>query len=182
MKRVLLTAAAALAIAAGQSNWAAGAVEAAPPAADARADDFVKTASIANLYEIEAGRIAAQRAQSAEVKALAQMFVEDHTQIGRNMASTLKTSGLGIVPPDHLDAHYEALIQQLEAASAGDFDRIYLHQQLTAHAQALRLMDGYAAHGDQPALRALASKTAPIIRRHLNEVRRIGGGAFHKPA
>jgi putative membrane protein len=146
------------------------------------ADGFVKTASIANLYEIQAGQIAEQRAQSADVKALAQMIVTDHTRIGEDMTSTLKTSGLSIVPPDHLDAHHTALIRKLKAASASDFDLVYLRQQLNAHVEALKLMDGYAAHGDQASLRALAGKTAPIIKRHLDEVRRIGGARLKTPA
>lgn len=178
-----MAAAATLVIGLGQASLAAA--EAAPrhsaPAAMS-ADAFVRTASIANLYEIEAGRIAEQRAQSAEVKSLAQMIVRDHTQIGENMASTLKTSGLAIVPPDHLDAHHTELIQKLKAASARDFDQVYLRQQLTAHVEALKLMDGYAAHGDNAALRGLAGKTAPIIKHHLDEVKRIGGANLKSPA
>jgi putative membrane protein len=172
-----MAAAAALVIGAGQMSpaAAAGAEATSHATAPMSADAFVRTASIANLYEIEAGRIAEQRAQSAEVKGLAQMIVRDHTKIGEDMSATLKASGLHIVPPDHLDTHHSDLIAKLKAASAGEFDRIYLRQQYAAHVQALKLMDGYAAHGDNTALKDLAGNTAPIIKRHLDEVKRISG-------
>ena len=36
-------------------------------------------------------------------------------------------------------------------------------------------MKGYADHGDNPALKALAAKATPVIQKHLDEVKRIGG-------
>ncbi len=36
-------------------------------------------------------------------------------------------------------------------------------------------MDRYASGGDNAALKALAAQTKPVIQKHLDEVKRIGG-------
>lgn len=132
-------------------------------------------AVIANTYEIEAGKIASQRASSPEVKALAKMIVMDHTKIGMEMAATLKTAGVRVAPPTEMDDRRKGMIGNLKAAGDSDFDLAYLHQQLAAHMEALTLMDRYASGGDNGALKAAAAKTSPIIQKHLDEVKRIGG-------
>ena len=162
---------------------AAGAVGAASGlVAPTTADGFVNAATIANTYEIEAGKIAEQRASSADVKALARMIVADHTRIGQEMASTLKSEGLDITPPNELDERRKGMLDNLRQAGDSDFDLAYLHQQLAAHIEALELMKGYADHGDNPALKALAAKTAPVIQKHLDEVKRIGGDKLQAAA
>ncbi len=140
------------------------------------ASAFVPAATIANLYEIQAGQIAAQKSQSPQVRALAQMMVQDHQALAQQMQQALATAGAGVTPPTALDNLHQAMVQDLQNAPAGVFDLIYLHQQLAAHQEALTLMQAYAAGGDNAALKVLASKAVPVIRKHLHEVRRVGGG------
>ena len=155
--------------AAGVVGMASGAT--APTTAAA----FVPAAAIANQYEIQAGQIAVKRAQSPEVKALAQMMVQDHTKLGQEMQQTLQSSGAGVAPPADLDDRRKGMIQNLNAAGDSDFDLAYLHQQLAAHIEALSLMKRYADGGDNAALKTLAAKAAPTIQHHLDEVKRVGG-------
>ncbi len=155
--------------AAGVVGMASGAT--APTTAAA----FVPAAVIANQYEIQAGQIAERRAQSPDVRMLAQMMVQDHTKIGQQMAQVLPTSGANVAPPADLDDRRKGMLQNLNAAGDSDFDLAYLHQQLAAHIEALSLMKRYADAGDNAALKALAAKATPVIQKHLDEVKRIGG-------
>ncbi len=136
---------------------------------------FVPAAVIANQYEIQAGQIAERRAQSQDVRMLAQMMVQDHTKMGQEMLQTLQSSGANVPPPADLDDRRKGMLQNLNAAGDSDFDLAYLHQQLAAHIEALSLMKRYADAGDNAGLKALAAKAAPIIQKHLDEVKRIGG-------
>ncbi len=63
----------------------------------------------------------------------------------------------------------------LRAAGDADFDLTYLHQQLAAHLEALTLHGGYADHGDNPALKAVAAKIKPVVEQHIAEIKRISG-------
>ena len=154
---------------------AAGAVGMASSVTPTDAQGFVTAATIGNMYEIEAGKIAAQRGQSADVKAFGQMMVTDHTKIGKDMDATVKASGASVTPPAAMDERRKGMIDNLKAAGDSDFDLAYLHQQLAAHMETANRLKGYRDHGDNDALKAAAGKTVPTVEHHLDEVKRIGG-------
>lgn len=139
------------------------------------AQGFVTSATIANMYEIEAAKIAEKRAKLADVKALAAMIVKDHTQIGKDMDAAVKASGTNATPPASLDERRKGMIDNLNASGDADFDLAYLHQQLAAHMEADNLLKNYRDHGDNDTLKAAAGKAEPMVAHHLDEVKRIGG-------
>jgi putative membrane protein len=65
------------------------------------------------------------------------------------------------------------MMAELRAASGADFDRVFIRQQVQAHEMALALHSNYAANGDTPALRAVASAAVPVVRQHLDQARRM---------
>ena len=79
----------------------------------------------------------------------------------------------GKTPPAELDQRRKGLLDNLAAASTDDFDHVYLEQQDAAHGEALRLMNGYAEHGDDAALKAAAVKAIPKVQAHLDRVHKL---------
>jgi putative membrane protein len=140
-----------------------------------KAATFVPAAAIADMYEVEAGKIAAQRAKDPKIKAFGEMMVKDHTATTAGLKDALAKSGLTITPPTEMDDRRKGMVQNLRAAGDADFDMAYLHQQLAAHLEALTLHKGYADHGDNEALKAAAAKTAPKVQMHLDHLKEIGG-------
>jgi putative membrane protein len=142
---------------------------------------FVTNAAIGNMYEIQAGQMASQRAKNADVKAFGKMMVTDHTAM-TNEFKPLATAA-GETPPTELDQRRKGMIDNLKAASDADFDRVYITQQIAAHEETLTLAQGYAQNGDNAGLKAFAAKGAPKIQAHLEKARQIqgkldqGGGA-----
>ena len=60
------------------------------------------------------------------------------------------------------------MLDQLRSAGTGyAFDQAFQQAQIQAHQQALALHQNYAASGDLPPLRAVATSAVPIIQRHL---------------
>jgi putative membrane protein len=153
----------------------AGAVGMASSVTPTDAQGFVTAATIGNMYEIEAGKIAAARGKSPDVKAFGQMMVTDHGKIGKDMDAAVKASGASVTPPAALDERRKGMIDNLKAAGDADFDLAYLHQQLAAHMETDNLLKGYRDHGDNQVLKDAAGKTVPIVEHHLDEVKRIGG-------
>jgi putative membrane protein len=132
---------------------------------------FVQAAAISDMYEVEAGKIAEDRAQNRRVRAFAAKMVKAHTETSERLKSIL--AGLGssvtpVTPPAHLDDRRQGMIDELRGAKAADFDNRYLSQQIDAHKEALILMKGYAKDGDVAPVKAFASKTAPIVQSHLD--------------
>jgi putative membrane protein len=137
------------------------------------AEAYVPNAALSDMYEIESSKLAQQKAGSPAIKAFAQQMIADHTATTAKLKATLKSAKLDITPPTALDARRQGMIDNLEAASAGDFDKAYLDQQTNAHREAITLHSGYAEDGENAALKKLAASTTPIIRHHLDMVQKL---------
>jgi putative membrane protein len=142
---------------------------AAAPAGAATTDGFVSNAAIANMYEIEAAKMALQRSNNAAVKKAADMILKDHEAAGAEM-KTVVAGVPGVTLPTALDERHQGLLDNLRGASNTDFDRVYLDQQTSAHQEALTLFGDYADHGDNAALKAFAAKVKPKLQMHLDAV------------
>ena len=140
---------------------------------------FVDNLVQGNTYEIQAAKIAEQKAKAADVKAFAKMMVIDHTALGNEAKPVIAKSGK--TPPTDLDQRRKGLLDNLNAAAAGDFDKTYMDQQVAAHKETLTLLNGYADNGDDAGLKALASKAAPKVQAHLDKAQtvegKLGGGS-----
>lgn len=147
----------------------------------ATTEGFVPAAAMADMYEIEAGKIAVQRGKSSDVKTFGQMMIDHHTKMSTEMKATLKAANIA-EPPPTLDERRQGLLQNLRAAGDTTFDGAYLHQQLAAHLEALTLHKTYAARGDNASLKAAAEKAQPVVQSHIDELRRIGGDALKDAA
>jgi putative membrane protein len=125
---------------------------------------FVTNAVQGNMYEIDAAKIAEQKSKNPDVKAFAKRMVTDHTKLGADMKPVIAKSGQ--TAPTDLDQRRKGMLDNLKAASAGDFDKTYMDQQVAAHDETLTLLQGYAKDGSDAGLQAAAGKAAPIVQHH----------------
>jgi putative membrane protein len=147
------------------------------PPTDAKtlANPYVMAAGMSDLYEIRSSQIALQKTKNSEVRKFADMMVKHHQKTTAATMAAAKKAGLTPTPPA-LDAGATASIIELQGASAADFDRIYLGQQLAAHQAALELHTGYSTGGDQAALRTSAKAAVPVVQQHLDAVTKLRAG------
>lgn len=133
---------------------------------------FVQNAARSDMYEIQAGNLALQKSQNAQIKAFAQKMVHDHTMTSQAMMAALPS---GVHAPTGLDKRRQGLLDDLKNSAPGEFDKRYAMQQTKAHEEALTLMRGYAAHGGNAKLKQLASQTVPMIEMHLQMAKMLPG-------
>ena len=135
--------------------------------------DFVQKAAMSDLYEIEAGKIASQKGQSAPVKGFGQMMVAAHSKTTEELGGIVASEKLKVDLPSKLDAKHQKLIDNLNAISNEDFDKSYAKQQVDGHQEAVDLFNSYAKKGDNAALKQFAQKTLPVIQEHLAEAKKL---------
>lgn len=131
---------------------------------------FIKRASIANLYEIEAAKIALERAQRQDVREFARAMLADHEKIGRELKSFIGESNSPQMPPEQLDVVHQTMIDNLHGAAAEAFDRRYIAQQRIAHAEALTLFRTYHRTARDDGLRSLVGLALPVLEQHAKMV------------
>jgi putative membrane protein len=172
IRPLLLSAAASLALAACATTKADMQADAAMAAGDmtpTQRGAYVEMAAASDLFEIQSGRLAAERGQSAAVRQFGAMLVEHHQRTTAQLSAAATASG--VMPTPDLMPMQAQMMAELRAASGSNFDRVFVRQQIQAHEMALALHTNYAARGDTPALRATAAAAAPVVRQHLDQAR-----------
>jgi putative membrane protein len=137
------------------------------------ASAYATNAALGDMYEIESSKLAASKAQSAEVKKFAAMMVTDHTMTTEKLKAALTQANLNVAPPAALDERRQRMITELQGVSGAEFDRLYLDQQTMAHQEALTLHSGFAENGDNDVLKKLAAETTPKIQHHFDMVKQL---------
>jgi len=101
--------------------------------------DFVQKAAMSDMYEVQAGKLAAEKGQSDVVKQFGQQMVDAHTKTTEELTGIVKSKNIKVDLPAKLDAKHQKLIDDLNSASAQEFDKTYAKQQVDAHQEAMDL-------------------------------------------
>jgi putative membrane protein len=133
---------------------------------------YVQNAARSDMYEVQAGRLAQQKAQDAKIKDFGRMMVTDHTKSTQMIKAALPS---GVTAPTALDKRRQGLLDNLKASNGAEFDKRYVAQQIAAHQEALTLHQGYAQHGDNVGLKRVAAEIAPVVSRHLQMAKMLPG-------
>jgi putative membrane protein len=125
---------------------------------------YLRQAHQTNLAEIAAGKLAQQKGNSQTVKNLGTKFVTDHTILDQALKPVAQT--LGVSLPQALNAHQQAVVSRLKAASGPQFDTLFVTTQLGGHAQAMQAGQTEITSGTNPQVVKLARQAAPVIASH----------------
>lgn len=134
---------------------------------------YVPNAAMGDMYEIQAADIALERSKNAQVKELAQMIKTDHTGASTALKAAATKAAPDIAVPAELDQRRKGLIDNLRSASAADFDKTYIDQQVAAHEEAVTLHRGFSDKTDAPALAEHARTVLPKIEAHLQRAKQL---------
>ena len=131
----------------------------------------------ANQVDIDAGKFAATKASSQEVKAFASQMVTDHT--GVNKSATELVTKLKVKPEDNptsasLKSGGEQNLQNLKSLQGAAFDRAYIDNEVTYHQSVIDAMDKTLIPSAKNAeLKALLVKVRPAFVAHLEHAKRM---------
>ena len=126
---------------------------------------FIHEAAIGGMAEVDAGKLAEQKAQNADVKKFGQRMVQDHSKA--NMQLTALAKQADVTAPTTLDRTHQATRAKLEKLSGADFERAYVPVQVSDHEKTIQLFKEEAASDSDQNLRSFASETLPTLQHHL---------------
>ena len=131
----------------------------------------------ANQVDIDAGKLAAQRASKPEVKQFGQLMVTDHT--GVNKAAVDLATKLKVTPQDNptsqsLKAGGDKNIANLKTLKGAAFDKAYVDQEVAYHTAVLDAVDKtLIPNASNADLKALLVKVRPAFVAHLEHAKQI---------
>ncbi len=131
-------------------------------------EKFVKMAAMSGQNEVKVSTLAVGKAESAEVKTIAEMMVKDHTAVNEELAGFAKTKGVEISAAG--DSNTPDVIAKLEKESGKDFDKAYLKQLKDDHQKSVDKFEDASKNANDGDLKAWAGKTLPKLQAHLDHV------------
>jgi len=134
---------------------------------------FVVRMTQANNFEIAAAQLALSKSTSADVKAYAQMMIDDHTKMGNALQSVVLSVNPTFVPPAPMSARHQVMLDRLNAATA-DFDEVYKSIMIASHQETLPLPTKFitAVYGNL-AIKQTAQDAIPVITMHLDMAQKL---------
>jgi putative membrane protein len=116
---------------------------------------FVAEASGGGSQEVEDGKVAESRGQSAQVKKIGARMVADHSKANKELTALAKSKGLGVS------------MAKARQFSGADFDSRYLATAEADHKKDIKLFEKEASSGDDKEIKGFAAKTLPTLKEHL---------------
>jgi len=145
---------------------------------------FVKEAYNTNLYEVQAGQLAGQKAQDDEIKQFARTMVEDHQKANQQLKQVAQSKQIQL--DEQLDEVHKAKLAKLQKCSAQDLGRKYINGQAAGHMMTVLEFRYQSQNLQDPQLKQWATTMLPKLEQHLDHATKIAtrqaGGAEARPA
>ncbi|MCC2957780.1 DUF4142 domain-containing protein [Massilia sp. IC2-477] len=128
--------------------------------------------ALANMAEVETGKLALSKSQNADVKTFAQQMIDDHGKALTEVQALAQQKGVTL--PTELDPKHKAISAKLEKLSGEAFDREYMKTVgVTDHKQTHSKLEKGSKSAKDPDVKALAAKLMPTVEQHLKAAQQM---------
>jgi len=136
-------------------------------------ENFVKTVAISDMFEIQSGQLADEKAENDDVQSFGKQMTDDHTETSDDLKELIEDEEIKVELPSKLDDEHQAKLDKLKGLSGNQFDKQYVRTQIDAHQKAVALFESYAAAGENDDLKKWAGDTLPTLKEHLEEAQNL---------
>ena len=133
----------------------------ATPALSAKDKSFMKEAAQGGMMEVEMGKMAQQKGKSADVKKIGSTMVADHTKANNELMGIAKKKGVDLSKEKG----------KMEKLNDANFDKEYVNAMVKDHEKDWAAFQAEAKNGSDADVKAFASKTSAVIKKHLDMVK-----------
>jgi putative membrane protein len=119
---------------------------------------FMKEAAKGGMMEVDMGKMAQQKGKSADVKKFGSTMVADHTKAGNELMAIAKKKGVDL-------SKEKGKMMKLNDAT---FDKEYINAMVKDQEEVLAAFQAEAKNGSDADVKAFASKTSAMIKKHLD--------------
>jgi putative membrane protein len=130
----------------------------------------------ANHLDSMAGSVAATKGTAADVRDYGKMMMRDHHRLRQSGDSLAKKLGVTpeAPPGDTHAADLQKTMSMLNSAAKGkDFDKAYIDNEVVYHQAVLQTATAAMGAAQNPELKNLIQKAAPLIQAHYDQAKAI---------
>jgi putative membrane protein len=125
----------------------------------------------ANMAEIEAGKLAATKAQNADVKKFGQHMVDDHTKMLEDLRKLADAKGVKL--PDSPPAKEKGQMKKLESLSPERFDQAYMDHMVKDHQKDVKETDKIISKAKDADFKQAVQDANAKIKEHLQMAQQV---------
>lgn len=142
-----------------------------PMQADQATTDFLMKAAAGGMSEVEAGKMAAEKATNADVKQFANMMVQDHTGANgqvKKLAAARNIALPGSLPEDKMEKANE-----MNEKSGRAFNKAYMDMMVEDHKKTIDLFEKAQSDSKDEEVKTFITNTLPKLKMHLDSAQAI---------
>ncbi|HEY1042445.1 MAG TPA: DUF4142 domain-containing protein [Telluria sp.] len=128
--------------------------------------------AMANMAEVEMGKMAQSKGTSEQVKSYGQQMIDDHGKALSEVQALAQAKGVTL--PTALDDKHRRAADKLGAMSGAAFDKAYMERAGVKDHKAVHARLGkIESSAKDPDVKALATKMKPVVQQHLNSAQQM---------
>lgn len=132
---------------------------------------FLREAAAGGMAEVELGQLAAQNAESSDVKQFGQRMADDHGKANEELKTLASQKKVDL--PAAPDAKHKAVHDKLAKLKGVQFDSAYMSAMVSDHQKDVAAFQREAKSGKDPDVKAWAEKTLPTLQEHLKLAQQV---------
>jgi putative membrane protein len=138
---------------------------------DDKTHTFMNDAAVGGMTEVEASKLATERAMSPRVKMFAEMMVKDHSAANEELKTIARGKNVNL--PAELGGKNQDHITDLSKKKGTDFDKAYMKMMEGDHKDVVDAFEKCAKNGTDPDIKTFCSQKLPTLRMHLDSAKAI---------
>ncbi|MGI4762129.1 MAG: DUF4142 domain-containing protein [Janthinobacterium lividum] len=136
--------------------------------------EFMTKAASGGMLEVELGKVVGQRATTAEAKQFAQQMVTDHTKANAELKALAAKKNIEL--PASLGDDQKKVYDEVLAEKGVKLDQKYIAEMVDDHEEDVKEFQEASTKAGDPEVKALATKTLPMLQMHLTMIKKIQAG------
>src|SRR5688572_29862896 len=132
---------------------------------------FLMDVASGGMHEVELGRVAQEAASHERVKNFANMMIQDHTNANNELKGISSTKN--VMLPDSMMTKHREHLESMRSKTGRAFDKAYMQMMVQDHNETISKFQDAANNAQDPDVKAFASKTLPVLQKHLDSAKAI---------
>lgn len=135
---------------------------------------FIAEAADRGMFELDISQLAAGKAQDPQVRNFANMLVDQHRVLNKELAGIANARGVELPPAPRHALRRE--IDRIGKKTGAEFDREFVRRVgIEAHEKDIKTFEKAGKDVKDPELSAFARKALPMLREHLAAAQKLPG-------
>jgi putative membrane protein len=132
---------------------------------------FAEKAAMGGIMEVEAGKIAVEKATNPDVKAFGQKMIDDHSKINESLKDLAVKKNM--ILPTMMSESQQKDLNDLRKKTGSDFDKQYVKMMVNDHKDDVDEFQKEVDKLNDMDLKNFAINTLPTLQTHLASIKQI---------